>query len=90
MDNLIEKISKKSKSAFEVISTSSIEKRNSAILNISKLLEERSRGILDANKSDLENAKKKNLTPSFIDRLTLNESRIKNMLRLFDPLPHLR
>ena len=79
MDNLIEKISKKSKSAFEVISTSSIEKRNSAILNISKLLEERSRGILDANKSDLENAKKKNLTPSFIDRLTLNESRIKNM-----------
>jgi len=79
MDNLIEKISKKSKSAFEVISTSSIEKRNSAILNISKLLKERSRGILDANKSDLENAKKKNLTPSFIDRLTLNESRIKNM-----------
>ncbi len=79
MDNLIEKISKKSKSAFEVISTSSIEKRNSAILNISKLLEERSRVILDANKSDLENAKKKNLTPSFIDRLTLNESRIKNM-----------
>ncbi len=79
MDNLIEKISKKSKSAFEVISKSSIEKRNSAILNISKLLEERSRGILDANKSDLENTKKKNLTPSFIDRLTLNESRIKNM-----------
>ena len=36
MDNLIEKISKKSKSAFEIISTSSVEKRNSAILNISK------------------------------------------------------
>ena len=79
MDNLIEKISKKSKSAFEIISTSSVEKRNSAILNISKLLEERTEEILDANKLDLQNAKKKNLSPSFIDRLTLNESRIKNM-----------
>ena len=79
MDNLIEVISKKSKSAFQIISTSSIEKRNSAILNISKLLKQYTREILAANRLDLDNAKQKNLTSSFIDRLTLNESRIKNM-----------
>ena len=79
MDNLIEVISKKSKSAFQIISTRSIEKRNSAILNISKLLKQYTREILAANRLDLDNAKQKNLTSSFIDRLTLNESRIKNM-----------
>ncbi len=79
MENLIEEISKKSKSAFQIISTSSIQKRNSAILNISKLLKQYTHKILDANKLDLDNAVKKKLASSFIDRLTLNEVRIKNM-----------
>jgi len=79
MNNLIEEISKKSKSAFHIISTSSIKKRNSAISNISKLLKHHTHEILDANRLDLENAKKKKLTSSFIDRLTLNESRINIM-----------
>ena len=79
MNNLIEEISKKSKSAFHIISTSSIKKRNSAISNISKLLKQHTHEILDANRLDLDNAKRKKLTSSFIDRLTLNESRINNM-----------
>ena len=35
--------------------------------------------ILDANKIDIENAKSKKLSASFIDRLELNEERISSI-----------
>ncbi len=89
MNNLIEEISKKSKSAFHIISISSIKKRNSAILNISNLLKQNTHEILDANRLDLDNAKKKKLTSSFIDRLTLNESRINNICKGLEKISNL-
>ena len=35
--------------------------------------------ILDANKLDIENSKSKNLSESFIDRLELNNERVKSI-----------
>ena len=75
----IQEIAKKSKSAFRISSTSSTSQRNSAIINISKLIKNNISEILDANKLDIDKVKEKQLSSSFLDRLTLNENRIIEM-----------
>ena len=58
----IKNINKKSKEAFDVISRSSSKDRNLAILNTSKIIKKEQEEILKANKIDIANAKKRNLT----------------------------
>ena len=79
MNNYVENIAKNSKIAFKELSNSSIEQRNSAIINISELIKKNSSSILDANELDLKKAKEKNISGSFLDRLTLNKKRIDDM-----------
>ena len=93
MKNYVEKIAEKSKVAFRSLSNSKIDQRNAAILNISKLIKKNLASILDANKLDLKKAKEKNISGSFLDRLTLNKKRIGDMsnglieiANLVDPL----
>ncbi len=81
MNNLINIISKNSKHAFKEISISPIKMRNDAILNTADLLEKNKSKILEENRKDLESVKNKKLSKSFIDRLTLNKSRIDAMCK---------
>ena len=72
MNNYVETLQKNSKIAFKELSNSSIEQRNSMIINISELIKKNSSSILDANELDLKKVKEK-YTGSFFDRLTLNK-----------------
>ncbi len=76
MTNQINRLGECSKKAFVKLSSSKINKRNNAILNISNLLKKNVSKIIEANQIDLEKATRKKLSDSFIDRLLLNESRI--------------
>src|SRR6056300_1948346 len=76
----IRKINQKSKKAFNTISISNTKKRNLAILNTSKFIESNKSAILDANKIDIENAKEKNVSDAFLDRLLLNDKRIQDII----------
>jgi glutamate-5-semialdehyde dehydrogenase len=76
----IRKINQKSKKAFNTISISNTKKRNLAILNTSKFIESNKSAILDANKIDIENAKEKNVSDAFLDRLFLNDKRIQDII----------
>tara|TARA_B100001093_G_scaffold398268_1_gene385600 strand:- start:7946 stop:9208 length:1263 start_codon:yes stop_codon:yes gene_type:complete len=76
----IRKINQKSKKAFNTISISNTKKRNLAILNTSKFIENNKSAILDANKIDIENAKEKNVSDAFLDRLFLNDKRIQDII----------
>ncbi|MBI4654949.1 MAG: glutamate-5-semialdehyde dehydrogenase [Nitrospirae bacterium] len=53
--------------------------KNSALTKMAEALEKKSNELIKANKKDIENAKKKGLSNALIDRLTLNEKRIKEM-----------
>ena len=66
MENFIEKVAKKSKTAFRQLSTSKVKQRNLAILNISKLIQENTTAIIEANKLDIIKAKKKNSQSLFL------------------------
>ena len=79
MENFIEKVAKKSKTAFRQLSTSKVKQRNLAILNISKLIQENTTAIIEANKLDIIKAKQKKQPGSFLDRLNLDKKRIISM-----------
>ena len=53
--------------------------KNKALLAMADVLEKRSAMILAANEQDLEDARQKGLKRSYLDRLMLNETRIRQM-----------
>tara|TARA_B100001287_G_scaffold156395_1_gene131568 strand:- start:30 stop:1289 length:1260 start_codon:yes stop_codon:yes gene_type:complete len=72
----IEQIGINAKESARVLAKTSSEQKNCALLAMSQHILADKKTILDANKIDIENAKSKNLSESFIDRLKLDEERI--------------
>ena len=53
--------------------------KNDALTNMARLIENNSTEILEANKIDMENAEKKGISDSFLDRLFLDHNRIQSI-----------
>lgn len=77
MEYLVE-MGKKAKKASKQLMIAG-EMKNIALENMAKKLVGRQEEIITANKIDIELAIKNNTSPSMIDRLTLDEGRIKSM-----------
>ena len=67
------------KAASRIIGTSSNETRNAALRAIAAALEERKAEIFAANEADLAAARENGMSAAMLDRLALNESRVKLM-----------
>ena len=78
MNSLIS-LGEKAKSASKALLTASPELKNKALKAIAKALLDRAEEIISANATDTENAKNGGMSDSMLDRLTLNDSRIKGM-----------
>ena len=81
------------KKSYNILSTSTENERNTCLQNVSDTLLEDIELILEANKIDVENARKIGMKDSLIDRLFLDEKRlksicdsIKTIINLDDPL----
>ena len=68
-----------SKAASRIIGTSSNETRNAALRAIAAALEVRKAEIFAANEADLAAARENGMSAAMLDRLALNESRVKLM-----------
>lgn len=79
MSELIIK-AKKLKESSNILKTLNAKQKNRAILEIAKSIEKNEEYILLENKKDVEIAEKKGIKKSLIDRLALNEKRIKGMI----------
>jgi glutamate-5-semialdehyde dehydrogenase len=75
----IEKIARSAKLAARAMANLSPSSKNKALLAMAKAVEERAEDIKSQNRIDLKEAKETSLSPALIDRLTLNDRRIKNM-----------
>lgn len=78
------------KSASIYLNNFSSRAKDQMIGAMADFLEENSDKIIKANKIDLEKAEKKGISPAMLDRLTLNEKRVKAMaegLRAVKKLP---
>ncbi|MBU5225994.1 glutamate-5-semialdehyde dehydrogenase [Clostridium senegalense] len=78
MEELILK-GKKAKEASYILSNISTNKKNEALNEMSKALLENISEIISANKIDIEKARNKGTSEAMLDRLLLNEDRIKGM-----------
>ena len=76
----MELLGSEAKSASEVLSNLSSEKKNSALNRIAKILEKDKETILKANNLDLSKAKSNAVEEALIDRLELTNSRINSMI----------
>ena len=75
----IEQIGINAKEAAKILAKTSSEQKNDALEAMSEHILADKKIILDANTIDIEHAKSKNLSESFIDRLELNEERISSI-----------
>ena len=80
----LEIMGKGAKAAARVLSGASTGVKNLALKYISEALIENSAKIVECNKIDIENARKNGLSEAIIDRLKLDEQRIKGMAKGVD------
>ncbi len=76
---MLEQLGINAKAAAQSLACADTKMKNKALENISKALIDNAQKIIDANKIDLENGKKAGLSSGLLDRLMLNEQRIKDM-----------
>ena len=67
------------KKAERVLMSASSQKKNEALKQIALSLMQNSEYIINQNKTDIENARKNGMSETMIDRLSLNEERIKGI-----------
>lgn len=87
------KLALEAKEGARSIAKVSTSVKNQALLKMAQALMDRQSELIEANKRDIEFAEKKGLSKALIDRLTLNEKRIREMsqglmevTRLVDPV----
>ena len=70
---------KAAKEAEKTLALCGTELKNEALLAIASKLEESTGGLLDANRLDLDEAKKNGMSAALLDRLTLTAERIRGI-----------
>jgi glutamate-5-semialdehyde dehydrogenase len=95
--SLIKELSKNAAKAAKVLALLSTEQKDQVLQVMANTLREQTDQILQANKQDLTNAQKNDLSAAMIDRLTLTAARIEDMAKgietivsLADPVAQIR
>lgn len=79
-------ILKKAKAAKISMAKLTSEQKNYILLNFARKINKYSNKIIDANKIDIEIARKNNMSEALIDRLALNENRIQGMVEAIEEI----
>ena len=76
---MLEQMGKAAKAASYQLSVLSTEQKNQVLLTIADSLEAQSADILAANELDLADARQNGMSPALLDRLMLNQERLKGI-----------
>jgi len=79
IDTVMEELGTRATKAAQILSQAPTDAKNCALLEAAKSLRENTTTILAANATDMEAAIKKGISPSFLDRLKLDNDRIEAM-----------
>ncbi len=77
----IEQIGLRAKEASKILASKSTKVKNDALLNIAAAIEENREAIIESNKIDIKKAVETNYKAAFIERLTLNDKRIDDIIK---------
>ena len=86
----IQDLGVKAKKAASLLANISNDQKNNALNNLKKNLELHANELIKVNKKDIGNAHKMKLSFAIIDRLTLNQDRIKGMMKSLDDIMNLQ
>ena len=70
---------KNARESSQLLALVSAEQKNESLNNMADNINKGIKGILEANNKDIKKAKENNISQSFLDRLILNDERIKSM-----------
>jgi glutamate-5-semialdehyde dehydrogenase len=70
---------KNARESSQLLALVSAEQKNESLNNMADNINKGIKGILEANDKDIKKAKENNISQSFLDRLILNDERIKSM-----------
>ncbi|MDO4942453.1 MAG: glutamate-5-semialdehyde dehydrogenase [Lachnospiraceae bacterium] len=76
---MLELLGKNAKKAAILLGKAGIEEKNQALLAVADALECKKEYLIEENQKDIEYAKKNHMSEALIDRLAINDSRIKGM-----------
>ncbi len=79
IETTIRQMAQDAKTAAGIISRSSTDQKNQALLTMADLLEEKASGIFEENRKDLVRAQAAGLSTAMVDRLTVSEKTIASM-----------
>lgn len=79
MQDYMESLGKKAREAARYLATASTAQKNQALQSMAEGLLAKERLILEANGKDVKEAEENGMTKAMLDRLALNEKRIKEM-----------
>ena len=77
---LMADIGKRARGAADILATASSERKYAALISAAEAVWTNRQGIIDANCEDLVYAEEKGLSPAMIDRLMLDERRIRGIV----------
>ena len=80
------KIGEKARIASQHLNKLDVKKRNSVLKQFNQYLKTYSKSILNSNKKDIINAKSRNIKNSIIDRLKLDDAKIKQIRKSIDAI----
>jgi len=87
--NIVKELGMQAKIAAGLLSNIKSDQKNLALMNLKKELEIYSKELILVNKKDIENAQLINLPSGMLDRLTLNQKRIEEMIKSLDDIINL-
>lgn len=79
VNSVMLEIGRRAKAASRPLAVASAERKHAALIAMADAIVARTEEILAANATDLENARETGVANAFIDRLTLNRDRIRDM-----------
>jgi len=77
---LVNTMGQKAKQASESLRVANTKQKNNSLIGIARQIQDNKKRIINANSIDIEAAKKNNIDEALIDRLTLNEERLDDVI----------
>lgn len=90
VESVMLEIGRQAKAASRPLAVATAERKHAALIAMAETVVNRRDEVLAANAIDLENARQSGVAASFIDRLTLTESRIRDMANGIRAIAELR
>ncbi|MFW6113825.1 MAG: gamma-glutamyl-phosphate reductase, partial [Actinomycetota bacterium] len=89
MANNVKEIAQEAKGAAAVLASAPVTQKNACLMHMARLLDRDRKGIVEANRRDLEEARGAGLEKRLVDRLVFGDERVDSRIRALEAIASL-